>query len=487
MRTSAASASSWKLSSASAEAVRDRLRLWRADPVLFASEVLGVDLWDGPGDSQAKVARAFVHHPLIAVRSGQKVGKSTEGASLILWSAALHPGRRVVFTAPAAHQVENVMWPEVRRLFQRAALRGFPLGGRLYEVFNKGLKYREGWEAFGLTTNDPVKFAGLSSSEKIVLVVDEASGFPEAIFDAVFGNLAGGGQVLLLGNPTQTSGTFYQAFKKRGSWKTFHIRSLDTPNFRGGHVPGLATPWWHENVAKVQWGGPGNPAYDVRVLGEFPTQGSDAVIYLGLVEVAANRYELVPESGRLELGVDVARYGDDETVIYPRRGYKALPAEVMQGKDEVYVAGSVLEKVRELRRSGERAKVKVDVIGPGGGVASILKQHRDDVEVLEVNVASNATAEGYHRLRDQLWFACRDWLQEGGALPEDPKLEAELVAPVYDFDTQGRYRVSSKDDIKKQLGRSPDRADALCLAVYSPPAAAEGPAEEPEDLPKLRW
>src|SRR4029077_5593240 len=130
---------------------------------------------------------------------------------------------------------------------------------------------------------------------------------------------------------------------------------------------------------------------------------------------------------------DVARFGDDEAVIFPVRGRRALEPVVLRSMDTVQVAGKTLEVVRHLRRHGEKPFVQVDVIGVGAGVADHLKQFKDELDVVEVNVAEKATNENYALLRDQSWFALRDWLREDGAIPQDPKLEGELVAPVYEF------------------------------------------------------
>src|SRR5690606_13030859 len=171
-----------------------------------------------------------------------------------------------------------------------------------------------------------------------------------------------------------------------------------------------------------------------------------AVISLGLVLAAEGRWPSVPDDGALVLGVDVARYGDDESVIQPRRGPKAYEARVRQGMDLVQLAGVVRQTARELRRPNERARVNIDGHGVGGGLVDLLSED-GDIEVRGINVAERATTEGYHLLRDQLWFACADWLKEGGAILEDPKLHSELVAPTYKFDAQGRQKVESKDEI----------------------------------------
>ena len=121
--------------------------------------------------------------------------------------------------------------------------------------------------------------------------------------------------------------------------------------------------------------------------------------------------------------------------------------------------------------------VRVDVIGVGAGVADFLR-YNNQVECVPVNVATSATVEEYSLLRDQLWFGLQKWLKDGGAIPSDPKLEAELVAPTYAFDLRTRIKAEPKEKIKERLRRSPDRADALALAV--------GPLY-PGGQPRITW
>jgi hypothetical protein len=122
--------------------------------------------------------------------------------------------------------------------------------------------------------------------------------------------------------------------------------------------------------------------------------------------------------------------------------------------------------------------VKVDVIGVGAGVFDLLKREKE-VEAIAVNVGETAPCETYVRVRDQIWYAVRDWLKDGGKFKSDSKLEAELVAPTFSFDARSRIKVESKDETKGKLlpVHSPDRADALCLAVYNPPVAFVGSSE----------
>ena len=227
-----------------------------------------------------------------------------------------------------------------------------------------------------------------------------------------------------------------------------------------------------------EWGRE-SPIFQVRCGGNFPEQGERAVVALAAVEAARERFDARegPATDPLEVGVDPARFGDDETIVTVRRGYSAKQQPVPNG-DGHDTAGCVLELVHNARRGKEPARIKVDVIGVGASVYDALRRTAPEgVEVVAVNVAERALdEERYAKLRDQLWFGLRDWIRDGGELPDDGKLEAELLAPEYSFDARGRYVVESKDVTKAKLGRSPDRADSLALSVFSPPAA---PPREP--------
>jgi phage terminase large subunit len=434
--------------------------------------VLGIEPWD----RQAEVLEAIRNHPRVAVRSGHKVGKSTSAAITALWWFTTRKRARVIMTSASYRQVKSILWKELKRLY-RESLQELPT--KPANQPETGMQHEDGREIVGFSTNEAERMAGISGDE-VLFIVDEASGVPEEIFETIEGNRAGGARIVMFSNPTKTVGAFYEAFHtKRGFWHPIHISSEESPNVAAGRVvvPGLATAEWVAEK-KREWG-VGSPLYDVRVDGNFPSQSENAVISLVLIEAAKEREV---ESGTIALGVDVARYGDDSSVIQPVAGRRQLPSKTLRTMDGVEVAGKVIEWVREFRaETGYTApiKVKVDVIGYGSSCYDHLA-HSEEAEKLgiiavAVNVAESATSvslddgEGYSRLRDQLWFALRDWLREGQLLDDGP-LEAELVAPTYSFDAQGRYKVATKDEIKKVLKRSPDHADALALAVYDPPS-----------------
>lgn len=435
--------------------------LWRDDPSLFCRDVLGYDPWN----KQAEFLTLVAQNDFTAVRSGHKCSKSRSLASLGHWWIATRPQGKVVLTAPSHHQVANILWPEFSLLHQNARI---PLGGRLYTDSHKGLQHDDGRRVFGVTTDSPERLAGISGAELLILV-DEASGYPENLFDAIFGNLAGGGKVVLAGNPTRTSGLFYDAFyTKRDEWKTLHISSLDTPNFHGGDIPGLAHPKWVEKMRGV-WG-EGTPMWDVRILGKFPTSSENQVISLDMLDNAYARMESgkVEKGGRIQIGVDPARFGDDESTISAVRGLEHLGTRAFHGLDGPQLALNVIEYARQLRvlhPGPHKVSVRIDPIGVGASPTDVLRQF-DEIELHELDAGSSSTTYDYARLRDELWFGIRTWFEAGGALLRDEKLGGELVAPTYSLDMRNRIKVEGKDDLRKRLRRSPDRADSLALAVF---------------------
>ncbi len=420
-----------------------------------------------PWGRQREILEAVAFHPRVAVRSGHKIGKSNSAEILAHWWAETRPDGWVIQTSSSGRQVKAILWEEFTKLYHRAKWKP----GRVPAV-DPGTGYRSsvGARVQGFATDEPERMAGFSGAN-LLFILDEASGIPEPIFEAIEGNRAGGARVVMFSNPTRTSGTFYDAFhSKRQFWHCIHVSSEESPNVLEGRVvvPGLATAEWVDEK-RLEWG-PESPIYQVRVVGNFPLQGSSAVVALGLVEEATERWRSreSPPEGPLELGVDPARFGDDESVIALRRGQRILELRAFQGLDGVQLAGRVLEAIREHLGPGEALPfVKVDSTGLGASCCDQLRQvHQRDLVLVEVNASSAATDDTCHRLRDQLWFGVTDWLKEGGELPPDDKLARDLVAPEYSFDTQGRRRVESKEETKRRLLRSPDRADAVALAIH---------------------
>jgi hypothetical protein len=441
---------------------RRLLERYRSDPGLFALEVLHTKTWR----RQREILTAVAEHRRVAVRSGHKCGKTTALAILAIWWVCTRPRARVILTAASWRQVLKVLWPEIKRLARRSS---WPLGGELHDSPETGWTFPDGREILGFSTREPENMAGFSGPS-MLFIVDEASGVPDAIFEAIEGNEAGGARIAMISNPTKTSGIFYDAFtSERSDWHCIHISSEECAREAPkelGEGTGLATASWVEAKRKA-WG-VGDPRWDVRVQGQFPKQDDHAAISLALVEAAKQRWPSTPCEGPLRLGVDVAGFGTDYTSIVWARGRWASRPTKLKGYDPVQVAGEVMKVVRLVARPGERAEVRIDISNMGLGVAAVLREG-GEVDVVGFQAAESATLEGFSRMRDQMWGALEAWLKDRGAIPDDKLLASDLTAPRRGYDLRQRVKIESKRDLKKRIGRSTDDADALALAVFPTP------------------
>jgi hypothetical protein len=470
------------------------LTRFRDDPVGFALAVFGLRLEFDGYTRQAELVRAVARFPRVACRSGHKTGKTLSIALLAWWFAMTRPGVRVVCTHPTARQVKETIWREIRRLRTMAHARGIELPHVPLDPAT-GIGLDNGSQILGFTVEDPDAFSGISAPE-VLYLVDEASGVSDAVFEAIAGNRAGGGKLVETGNPTTTSGHFFDSFhEKRHLFEDgalLHISSLESPNVTTGEsiVPGLATREWADEMAR-EYGGPGEPVYDVRVGGDFPRSGPNVVIPLGLLEAAIGRHEEgEAPHGPLRIGVDVARFGDDDTVIAWTRSRFGGIAKRIHGAPTTEVAGETIDAVRRMRRDPEAVVVAIDEGGLGAGVVDqVLEAFAGDelVTVIGVNAASSANdEERFERTRDELWWSVREWMKDA-TLEPCAELERELVSPTYAMTSAARIKVEPKDSIKKRLKRSPDHADALALAIGAPDLHIDTGDNSAPQMPWTRW
>lgn len=420
----------------------------REDPFLFFHDVLGVPVVT---PDQTRCVNSVLEHRRTAAPSGHGVGKSFIAAAILLWFLFTRFGSKVITTAPTWFQVETLLWREVDRLYRSAPI---ALGGVLTSTqLDLGVE----WFAVGLSTDQPTRFQGVHAPAVLVLF-DEATGVDAGIWDSADSMaVSPDDRFLAIGNPTDPTSRFKEVCDS-GLWNVVEISSENHPNVleRRIVIPGAVThSWVHERLE--QYGGRDSDLYRARVLGKWPKAGSDVLIPTSLVEAARARW--VEPAGRPEAaGCDVARFGVDETVVAAiGDGGHPFELEARHGQDLMATAGQL--KARNARRT------YVDDTGVGGGVTDRLAEL--EVAVHGVNFGEAAQdAERFVNRRTELWWGAREALRaELVSVPPDPALAADLSSVKYSFDSRGRIRLESKDDLKKRLKRSPDRGDAFVLAV----------------------
>ena len=238
---------------------------------------MGVRLWE----KQRDVLEAVRRERRVAVKSGNGLGKGFTAAVTVLWYLHCHDPGIVLSTAPTFRQVRHVLWRQIHRLHRGAA---DTLGGRLLDT---RWELAEDRYALGLSADGADQFQGFHC-ENVLVVVDEAEGVEEEIYEAVDAVMTSGNpRLLLIGNPTRTDGSFHRAFhEERGIYRTITISALESPNLRAGAVetPGLVTAEWVEE-RRVAWG-ENSDRYRSRVLGEFPSKGEDNLIEMADIEAA---------------------------------------------------------------------------------------------------------------------------------------------------------------------------------------------------------
>jgi hypothetical protein len=474
---------------------------YRDNPAAFFREVLGVEPWS----RQLEVIEAVRTHRRVAVKSGHKVSKSNTAAGLALWFYCSFPDAQVVMSSTTARQVDQILWRELKMMFARSGRctsckaedpegkrieRPCPhsavVDGEHGELARTGLKSGDFRQVVGFTAREAEAVAGVSGRH-LLYIVDEASGVPNAIFEAIEGNRAGGAWLLMLGNPTRTSGEFFDAFySKKELYKTVSISSEETPNVVEGRVvvPGLATREWIEEK-RQEWG-EGSPLYLVRVKGEYALSEDGKIFSIAVIAEAEQRWHETPASGRLFIGLDPAGEtgSGDETCFAPRRGLRLLQLITERGLDDEAHVARLLHLVFTLRLPGETPVVVMDREGSIGAklaarLRAIADTHPSPFELVAVRASDKALRQPhvYDRVRDELAANLEAWFREGGSIPEDTKLEAELHALqwIQSAAARGRLKVTSKPEVRKLLeGRSPDRYDGLALSVWEPLSLHEG-------------
>ena len=454
---------------------------WRANPTKWVETRLDEHVWS----KQDEIMHALTVHDLVAVRSCHGVGKSHIASRIVAWWIDTHTVGEafVVTTAPTATQVRIVLWRYINQVHKKAKLPGkcnqveWNIDNEPVAIGRKPADHDEG------------AFQGLHADE-VLIVLDEACGIPEQLWVAASTLATNKGcKILAIGNPDDPSSHFAKVCSPTNElWHTIGISAFDSPNFTGESVPEvlskrlISTEW--VEARKKEWG-EDNPLYKAKVLGEFSVDDQWSVVRQSDVYHCSLGRDTVwtPEQlTPIELGVDVGG-GGDETVIRERRGPLAC-REWREHTDKPQVIAPLI--LNAIRETGA-VRVKVDSIGVGFGVCGELENMRQqglhNADIVMVNVAEKSRhPEKYANVRAEMWWEIgrllsekRDWdlsqyrSQHTPGMDNSESTIAQLLDPKWELNSRGQILIEKKDDIRKRLGRSPDNADALLMAFYTPP------------------
>jgi phage terminase large subunit len=440
----------------------DFVNEYRTNPVAFVKEVLGGT--PTPYQEEALNALATGERKM-SIRSGHGTGKSTFASWAMLWFVMFRFPNKVVVTAPTTGQLFDALFAELKKWITEMPKALQPLLNVKSDRVELVAAPSEAFiSARTSRAETPEALAGVHS-EHVLLVVDEASGVPEPVFEAAAGSMSGhSATTLLLGNPTRSSGTFFESQNRMAhSWWVRRWSCLDSP---------LVSDEFVEEI-KLRYGEESN-AFRIRVLGEFPLADDDTIIPIHLAEAARDRDIETPKDTKPVWGLDVARFGTDKTALAKRTGPVVTEIERWQGLDLMQTVGRVKAEYDGLPFSLRPSEILVDSIGLGAGVVDRLRELGLPVRGVNVSEAPSM-GKTYQNLRTELIFKLRGWLEERGSkIPHDDQLIAELTSIRYSFGSSGKMKAESKDEMRRRGLGSPDLADAVCLTMASDAATALG-------------
>ncbi len=400
--------------------------------------------------------------------SGHGIGKSVLVSWLIKFILDTRPFSKGVVTANTSDQLRTKTWAELGKWHT------YSITEHLYDLTSgrgamalKRKGYGDKWACTAQTCREENSeaFQGLHAANSTpFFIFDEASGIPDPIWEARAGGATDGEPMYFdFGNPTRKSGMFFE--NCIGKYRHRHnVRSIDSRDVSITNKD-LMNEWAADRGEESDF-------FKVKVRGVFPSAGSLQFINSDLVADATKRDRIIDAHAPLLIGVDVARFGDDDTVIYPRIGYDArsFPARRYNGLDVVQVVGKVIDCIRDFATLGKPVTALfVDGGGLGAGVVDLLRHY--GYNPLDINFGNKPIDSVTYRYRgDEMWGRMRDAMDKL-CIHDDIDLVAQLTQREYGYTLAGnRLHLETKTEMKKRGLQSPDIADALALTFSEDPA-----------------
>ena len=432
-------------------------------PVEFAIDILKVQ----PTLEQQAVMNDVAKFPMVSVKSGHGVGKSALESWIIWWYISTRPYPKILCTAPTKHQLHDILWAEVSKWKRNSKSLDEDFEWTSEKIYLKGSQ--EEWFAIARTSNKPDALQG-THAEHVLIIIDEASGVPDIVFEPVLGSMSTiDAKLLMCGNPTQLAGFFYESHTtKRELYKTHTIDGSKCERVDKNYVQTI-----------IDMFGKDSDVYRVRVAGEFPKANPDSFIGLDIIRTEKKVIDVVES---IDLGVDVARYGDDESVVattYNKSQVERL--NVFKHNDTMKLTGQIVNiiKMLNLKYPLVIVRVKIDCDGLGVGVYDRLKE-----VIVEKNLKAKAIechfgGKGgkvsydepieYYNSTGIMWGTLRSKLKNNEiTIPNNEELIKQITNRKYFINSDGTIKLERKEDMKKRNVHSPDRADAVVLSLYEP-------------------
>jgi hypothetical protein len=414
----------------------------------------------------------------MSIQSGHDSGKSHFAGWIGMHTLFCFPHSKTRVTAPAGPQIESVLWPEFHKLWRGSEMLKTNIEHRATKIY---MKEGGGSEWFieprtiqkNSSPEEQAEVLGGLHERYVTIIVDEASGVPDAVFKPLEGGLGGVcNLILMIFNPTRSHGFAIESQSKfRKYWACHHWDCEELAKTRPVFAPNMEAD--HARLAE-KYGKESN-FYRIRVKGLPPLAAPDVLIPWDWAYDAMHREGEIDPLEPLTIGVDVGGQGDDKTVIIPGRGHiiiphsPSMPFYEVQGMDTTQIAWKVEGCLRDLLSDEEgQYAAAIDVIGLGAGVYSHLSRVANLRNLYDVNVAEvPSQVERFHRLRDELWWNLREAFEKRQiCLPMDDELLGELT-DIHWREENGKIRVESKKELRKRGVASPNKADALCLREFA--------------------
>lgn len=444
---------------------KQRLPLYQKNPVLFAKEVCSYN----PDEWQRNVLMDIAGYTKVSVRSGHGVGKTSVEAIVLLWFLSCFRFPKVIATAPTRQQLNDILWSEVEKWRSKSPLLQELLTWTKTYVYMKG--YEKRWFAVAKTASEPENMQGFHE-ENMLIIVDEASGVEDDIMEAILATLSGkNNKLLMCANPTRTTGTFYDSHNRdRGMYKCHRVSSLDSTRTNKENIAAFIRKYGeHSNVVKV------------RVYGDFPAQEDDVFLPLPLIEQTVVNEIDTEKIYKITMGVDVARYGDDETIIATNVGGIIDIPVVRHGQSLMTTVGDIVMQYKRLIKEYPNYKgvitVNIDDTGLGGGVTDRLEEVKIEerlrrLEIVPVNFGSKPPQDGsedrYQDISTYMWATLKTLMENKEvSIVNDEELVAQLSVRKYSITSTGKIMLESKKAMKDRGIKSPDRGDAVVLSCFS--------------------